>query len=544
MPRQARRDKATVNEKKIAGTTGQMDEDLAYLDRPFREVGLYLYFCRYLGMIYPANLIALDYIVESIVITVGYYYCNTQGGETVQAAFGLAHVFALFFIYSISISITERTSRGCSEVFSSLDYERTKRYFHQGMLTTGLFFVVVVGPAVYYSESLFGMVVHGEGIAPLAADYFKKLYCIYFTFALTTQMKCYTAAQGHENSVVFASTVLTPLVFLCLYFFCSFMKMGVNGWFFANQAYKLIELMVFSVICYTTIDPKTKERIYFSELMNGLHKWLWSTVLYIFSNSAVEISYEVSAFLICLTNSPAQIAALTSFVSIASYIFDIGGGYGLVGRIRIKHLISRNKRDTAKKLFLLSMLGEIVVALILGGILYAVRGYVVEVYASHSPQIREYLLSILPLYSYILTGQFVYNLVMSTAKAIGWGWITALINVFILIVLQSYLGYKIILSNPSSSVSPLLKLLFAMEYICLAVIISGMILTDWNNLDIPKEEYTSIINNNLAYEILQEKISSHNISPGVTPQRSFTSAKPKNETELRLENISKKSENN
>ena len=127
----------------------------------------------------------------------------------------------------------------------------------------------------------------------------------------------------------------------------------------------------------------------------GYKDFLKDIFKYTLSLYSEMIGLEFAAFMTTLTKDMSQIAAHTSLVNIAYFIYNLGLGFSNIARTRINYLLGKGHGQAAKNFFIVCFIGMVSISMVLGGTIYLFKQSIVNFYTSNNESTAKYLLSLL-----------------------------------------------------------------------------------------------------------------------------------------------------
>lgn len=121
-----------------------------------------------------------------------------------------------------------------------------------------------------------------------------------------------------------------------------------------------------------------------------------------FTTVFAVLGWEIGTFFIALNNDDSQIAAFSSMINSAAFIWDINFGFQVYVRTRVNHLLGVRKFDAAKRLGLKVIGGESLLAAMLGLLFFVLRHQIASIYASDHPRQYDYMISLISLYAFFI----------------------------------------------------------------------------------------------------------------------------------------------
>jgi len=461
-------------------------KELTYLDSEFTCSKLPIYAWEYIKLIFPSLVLSADFILDSILNSVGYYLCNQMAQESVEASFGLSLFVVLFFVVGISIAITEKTALSCSLAYGNNDFVNTERRLMQGLFTN-LFAMIFFFVTLYLNtETILAYFGFEEGIPELCQHYFRQFFWIYSMYCLIYLVKSFTAAQGKEESIAILTIFNLIIAGLLVYYYCFYSDLGLEGWFWANLLYKGVELVTYSLLCYFRSDPRVIGHVGFSTIFKGYKKFLKDTLIFIVGSYAEQVSFEISTFLVGLTRRSHQIAAQTAFVNIAYYFYEIGLGFAITGRTRMAQLLTHNKKYQAKRFFYLVVVGMMATSALLGVGLYFLIPLLSTIYSSNHERVDHFFRRLILIYCFFNVTEFILSFMYMVARCFGWFNFLAWLNIIFLVVLQMLFGLVIVLYLEMSCLAVMLNV-YILEALMLIVVYRRIFNLDWSNAELAEE---------------------------------------------------------
>lgn len=455
-------------------------KDLKYLDKEFTFSQIPVYVWHFIKIIWPSLILCGDFIVDSILNSIGFYFCNKSADEAVEAAFGLSLFVCLFFIVGIAIAIIEKTAINCSILFGTKDYHNTKRIIYQGIMTTLFEYTIFFLIFYFFLDDYLVFAGFEHRICELCGEYFRRLFWIYVMYCMITQIKAFTASQGREEALMWMTVFNVLLGGVLIWLFCWYLDRGLQGWFEANTIHKLWEVISYTILCINVVDQRTIGRISTSDLFVNYSYFVKDTLVFVVGSYSEQISFEISTFLVSLTRNTSQIAAQTAFVNAAYYIYELGLGFDITGRTRFTHLMAKGKKMAAKRFFYQMFSGLMTLGIGIGIALFYSRPLLTKVYSSNMPEVDFYFLRLVAVCSFFCWTEFTFSFIYTVARCLGWVGFLAWMNIIVLVLMQLISGLIIVLYYGQSCVEVMVNL-YVLEIGLLLIVLYRIFTLDWQN---------------------------------------------------------------
>ena len=441
------------------------------------------------GLTRSAFWLALSQSGNTIINTLGFYIASQTGDVKVQSAFGLTIFFTIVSILSIVEPISEKIGVSCALSSGAGNYEATKANFLRGVVMFVFYVGLIFVPIILYSEEIYKMLGFEPETSLLCSQIQTKLFPMDLMRLTGSILLTYLISQGIETS--FGLYVMANLVcgLAISYFLGIYHEMGLNGWMIGRLWFDMANLAMFIHGYFFRLSSQVRGLPNVQDIAEEFKEYLSDIGKFTIGLYGEIAGWEFAAFMTTLTKDYNQIAAHTAFINIAYFVYNIGLGFSSAARTRMNFLLGRNHPLAAKNFFIVVLFGLIASAAILGGFIYLFKEFIADFYSADTPKAREYLISLLSIYVFMLPADFLYSYMFTAARTTRQLFLNNVLNVSILCVGQFLVSYYLITRLHASCVEVVVVL-----YFCIFLIF-GVLL--WRFVEIKWEGDSTQLNESL-----------------------------------------------
>ena len=441
----------------------------------------------FLGLILPSCFIGLSHCGSSMMNLMGFFIVSRSGDEREISAFGLTVVYNMMTAYILAQPVIELTAIHSSAAFGAKNYHLMKTHFLRGLICFLILILVLFLPAALYSDSVLELIGTDPVISARTRLVLLKLFFFDMVRLLSELLIGYMASQGMETGFGTLTLTTMSLALPTAYYTGIHRQMGIDGLIIGRA---VLELSKFSILAFTYCIKIPNNGFNFRQLKmitEGLGNFVTELLQFTVGMYTEYVGYEICCFFVIRLKDPVQIAALTSVSNAAFVISNFGYGFATTIRSRVSFLLGRKELEKGKEFLKLAIFGVVVFTCCFSILLFLFRWAIIDLYCSDNPEIARYFEQLLKLYCITIYYSTFYNIAFSVSRALKQVNLLILLDVCIIIVLQSLVAsVALAWFSPSCVTFMAIKDLsiFAVE----AAMLVRIHVMDWEKHALAKEE--------------------------------------------------------
>ena len=434
---------------RISSSISQLEDpelftDLDFLREPFGTKYLRKYISCFLGFIPSCLVVGLGYIGWCGLTTIGFYACNKAKDPLLTSTLSLATFFNTMSIQSMNYASAEKAGIAMSQAYGAKDYRGVKKYFCQSLLMGLVYASVISIPLMLFTEEILLALHIMPELAKSVKGFYWKIALIDIFRLVGDLLMVFASSQGIETTFfgLMITNMLISSGFMCFLCFC--LGLVLDALVYSLILFQAFNLIIFSKVYLFECDKKTIGMVSFSEAMDGFMNYMKDWTKYFVGIWIEWIAWEVSTYFAALTNDINQVAAFGSIINVAYISIMLQFGFRMVARSRINYLIAKGYIDAAKRCFFLIFVGIICLNILLGTLIFFLRGYIADFYASNIDETHDYLMQLLIVYSIGMSSDPIYGLLSLISRVIDHIGFSIILNGTLMIGLMSAIHYVIV----------------------------------------------------------------------------------------------------
>ena len=389
-----------------------------YLEKPFTASEIPRMLGDLFGLIPIGLLIALPQLETSLLNTLGFIILNQVHQNEHEAYLVFYLLLKALFYKTFVLSLESILTITISQAFGQTeDKSIGKRYMSQALLLFTLYTVLFYVPLMLLGGPVFEICGFSHELAHNFKILALKCLCSDILEALRSFINGYCNSQEIEGVFAILSWVnLIPSIILSMVLGVTF-GMGINGWIIGRTTFQFLNTASFLFIYFTKTDPNSRGLCDLSEVCIEFGGFACRTASFTIGMSFEILAAEVNTIFNALSNDNHQIAAFGAIMNILYFTFDFSGGFMIAGRTRLNYLLGTGFHVAAKKVTIMLLCAESVLATILGVIMYFLRHQLSGLFASEDPIQGGYMLKLIMLYCFFIQLDLLYGTVMMLCRS-------------------------------------------------------------------------------------------------------------------------------
>ena len=442
-------------------------------------------YCYFFKLTHLGAIISLSSMLQNILDGIGIMLTTRTGGVPMQAAFGLYALMQFFIVNTTTGGVAEKISQSCSKSAGMHNHYLTKRNFAQGLLIFFTMYFLIMLPimlsgkyylsAFGYSETMTTMTMHVLHLMVPSA-FIRRCSDMYFSFIIS---------QDIEKPFLPISIINFCISIVLVLIMCWHFNYGFYGWLLGRYFFDLFNFFTYIYVYFKKVHPKAVGLPPVKFLFDGFGSYFADCFKYIVSLFLEWSGYEIFQLLVASTLDPAQIATSSIFNNINNLIFNVGSGFGSVGRVRINYLLGFRRPDAAKNVFISFTLGTVTSGIIVGVLLFMVNPWLITLYAGNNPPVQYHLYGVILVMSLCSTLDQISTLTYTVARSLDLLRYSLALNFIFIIAIQIGVGSFIVKYKPDIM---LLLINMYTTYLCVyLVLLIVYFVYDWTKVDLHPE---------------------------------------------------------
>ena len=356
----------------------------------------------------------------------------------------------------------------------------------------------IYGPLVLSCKSYLGYMGYDEQIVSITHKIAMLRYPALFLELLSELIITYCYSLGFESEAFFIGVVSFFGSGITIIMLCFYWNYGLYGWICSTYMFTAINLTGSLIIYFSKLDRRAIGLPRASYMFTGFGSYVWDCLKYITGVYLEWSGTEILHLLVAITTVSAQIAGDAAIGNIVYIVFNIGLGFSTVGRTRVNLMLSKKRPRAAKNIFVLFLLGNLIVGVAIGGLIYCGRSYLLKLYAGAEVEISYFLNRQLIGYCFCVVSDLLLPFMFSTTRTVGILATSIGLAAAFLILGQVAVGIFILKHRPDSLL--LLVNTYATYYVLYCILLVIMFTKDWSKVVVTAVENSHIEMAVLAYK--------------------------------------------
>ena len=469
-------------------TAQKILDEIKAVDAPYFSIPIFTKIKLFLKLVVPSLLMAITHSGNTFLNTMGYYIAGKQNDTVITTAFGMTIFFNMISIYSLTQPIIEKVGISCAKSFGAKDFDGVKEHFLRGLIMFLIYTALLHSPIIIFADKIMLLFGLDPEVAEISADYQALLFPIDITRLLGEIVVTYMVSQGIESSFGVFTMTNSLIGMAVAYYFGLVKNMGVQGWMIGRATFDLLN--VFSILAVYALRMKGNKirRANLSKAYTGLGQYFCDVVKYTIVLYSEVIGWEISTLLCAMTKDKNQIAAFSSIVNMIYIVWNIGNGFSNTARTRINYLLGQKKGKAAKNFFTIVLFGMITSAMVIGVAIYIGQEFIGELYASTTPEIKAYVISLAKLYAFLTTTDFLFAYMFTITRSTNLVIYNMFLDYVFLIGIHAAVSYSIIKFVQKGSCMTVLLCLDGSIYLIYVLLFAKLFSMDWDKIEFKDEE--------------------------------------------------------
>jgi Na+-driven multidrug efflux pump len=284
--------------------------------------------------------------------------------------------------------------------------------------------------------------------------------------------------EGHSIQTVASLIIAAPISA----YFGLYKGHSVNGWMVGRAVLDILHLLL---LLYAFKNKNKLGSFNLQNLKNwhkGAGHFIRDSLVFSATIYSESLGWELSTLAVAQTRDIHQIGAYASLVNFSHIIWYVGNGFTCTSRPRINFLLGQEKAKEAKRVFLVFTVGNMVSSSILGLCVFFGSQILANIYVSDSGPLQDYLMKLLQVYAFVLSGDFFYAYVFTVSRSLHQTCLNMILNLIILISLHSAISFYLVKSRGATCVASLLVMQLSLILIHL-IMTCRFLCMDWSHVE-------------------------------------------------------------
>ena len=396
----------------------QIVEKYMYLQQPLSKPQLWRFAGDVLGIILTGTIIALPQLELSLLNTLGFLILNKVNKNEDEAYFAFYLLLKALFYRTVTISLESCLTIAASQSFSQNSNKAIgKRYMTQTLFLFAAYTAIFYFPLVFFSPQWLGLLGFGPDLAENCKQLAIKNLCADILESVRSFIMGYCNSQEIEGIFAILSWVnLIPSVILSFVLGLNY-DMGIDGWIIGKTVFQFLNTASFFVVYLTKTAPSSRGLCSLSDMWIGIVDFAQTTFGFCIGLTFEILSVEIGTVFNARGNNTHQIAALGAVMNLLYFLFDFSVGFMVACRTRLNYMLGTGYYTAAKKIAIMTLLGQTTVAIVIGSGLYIFRYQVAGLYASHDSVQAEYTVKLVALYSVFIQADIHYSTITMLCRS-------------------------------------------------------------------------------------------------------------------------------
>ena len=425
-----------------------------------------------------------------VIIAIGLRIATETGTAEEVAGLGVCILLSSLITVPASFGPIEKMSLESARCFGANQYDEMKRVFFRGLCYLFFHFAIVYILMVLPSEYLLVWSNVDAEVASKTSIFLKWLFPTELIGHTRTYLISFSVSQNNTNGHgVFSFISLATAISVSLYT-QYYMDIGFYSLYWTMYTFEITLFVQVAIYTYktNTIGRFTTEHLTEGILENFLPHSR-ECLAFTFTMFIETIGTEISLYMCTQLHNNVEMAAYTIMNNIGFFTYHIGCGFSTVIRSHINQLIGQRKIEEAKRLFIVSTAGMVLVMSVIGLSVYLCRHTIVVIYSSSNTAIQDSLLEVLSRYSiFFILGYSMYSYTFSLARLLDMLYLLMALEVVVLIFIHATIDYILVfLVEVSSCVYIMYSLQSSLIFIHI-VLIYNVYYYDWRDLYVEDEK--------------------------------------------------------
>lgn len=389
----------------------------------------------YFSLFYEAVFFSFTVVGNAFLAAFCLYLLSFLEQPVIQAAYGVYNSYFVLFFIAFNGSTREKLGICLSQDFGEKDFTKFKKHLFQGVISNlGLFFMFTV-PFFVFSQGILLSIGISEELSRLAREALVMALVPNFIQTFGEIGKTLCMSQGLERIFGKIAIVNCAATGAFSYYFIVRCRLGITGWIIAKIISESVTL-ISSIIVSRRGHPESLGFVSWEVVKDGLLSYFVDTLRFALGNYTEFIGYEITTYFVALSNSYADIAAYVSLLSFGGFVYRFGTAFSVILRTRVNILLGMDWRQTARNFFFFYTIGQTVLGLSAGLLLFIFSSNQARAYSGNDPVLYATLYTMFRVYSVALANEFLMCTISIGIKSIGRIDYLLKLNMIILIVVH------------------------------------------------------------------------------------------------------------